>query len=239
MANRETEQEEQQVPVHKMGPWVAQLVSIFTYRGEGPIFTSMGTRYGKLAKELMERAVLCLNICQGITNEDLSRGRIQRRLRAEELMSDDLVAIVRYEIINEDMLTHHEVKKRVFGRKRPPFHDAIRKGRILELKVGHVFFYPVFQFLDNKLSETAANINLILEAKGNPWRAASWWYSPNSNLAGVKPCDLLGTDREPELVVLVKKTVDTGFSVLDAEEVEIDDSETDSVEAEEGEAQHD
>jgi hypothetical protein len=48
--------------------------------------------------------------------------------------------------------------------------------------------------------ETAAEVNVILGARDDPWGAASWWVTVNAWLTA-RPIDLLNTSRAPEIVL--------------------------------------
>ncbi|MFD3873409.1 hypothetical protein [Streptomyces sp. NPDC058623] len=58
---------------------------------------------------------------------------------------------------------------------------------------------PAFQFApDGRLRDTVREVNLLLDADGDPWGAADWWLSPNAWL-DAEPARLLGTADEPRL----------------------------------------
>ncbi|MFD6878652.1 MULTISPECIES: hypothetical protein [unclassified Streptomyces] len=58
---------------------------------------------------------------------------------------------------------------------------------------------PSFQFTpDGRLRDTVRDVNLLLDADGDPWGAADWWLSPNAWL-DAEPALLLGTADEPRL----------------------------------------
>ncbi|MFF3016768.1 hypothetical protein [Streptomyces sp. NPDC057939] len=58
---------------------------------------------------------------------------------------------------------------------------------------------PSFQFTpDGRPRDTVREVNLLLDADGDPWGAADWWLSPNAWLAA-EPVRLFGTSDEPRL----------------------------------------
>lgn len=74
---------------------------------------------------------------------------------------------------------------------------------LLGLPFGRGYLYPAFQFDHDRrdvFSEVRA-ANERLEAANDPWGVASWWVSRHARL-GVRPADLVGTDRRDDLVAV-------------------------------------
>lgn len=85
-----------------------------------------------------------------------------------------------------------------------------RSGRLLGVKVQNRYLYPAFQFDFGKqeLREVAGDVNRLLEALEDPWGVASWWVTSNARLEGAAPRELLGTDRERDLLELASAETD-------------------------------
>ncbi|MGE7434319.1 MULTISPECIES: hypothetical protein [Kitasatospora] len=59
---------------------------------------------------------------------------------------------------------------------------------------------PDFQFgAGGRLRPAVLEVNLLLDAEQDPWAVADWWLSANAWL-GSGPAELLGTDREGQVV---------------------------------------
>ena len=74
---------------------------------------------------------------------------------------------------------------------------------LLGLSSGRGFMYPVFQFDTERRDVHAAvrAVNERLDAAGDPWGVASWWFSRHDRL-GVRPAELVGTDRADDLATV-------------------------------------
>lgn len=74
---------------------------------------------------------------------------------------------------------------------------------LLGLRSGRGFMYPVFQFDPQRRDVYAAvrAVNERLDAAGDPWGVASWWFSRHDRL-GARPVELVGTDRAEDLVTV-------------------------------------
>ena len=72
---------------------------------------------------------------------------------------------------------------------------------LLGLPLGRGYVYPAFQFSTERRNvfPCVRRVNELLVAADDPWGAASWWISSNARL-GTKPVDLIGTDRENDLI---------------------------------------
>ena len=70
---------------------------------------------------------------------------------------------------------------------------------------GRGFLYPRFQFdlAHRRLHPTVVAVNRALDAVGEPWPVASWWVSHHGRLGATAPMDLIATERESDLLVLV------------------------------------
>ena len=74
---------------------------------------------------------------------------------------------------------------------------------LLGLPSGRGYLYPAFQFDPDRrdvFAEVRA-VNERLEAASDPWGVASWWISGHARL-GVRPADLVGTERGDDLVAV-------------------------------------
>ena len=96
---------------------------------------------------------------------------------------------------------------------RPTNRERIRRLRmrssILGLPYGNGFLFPAFQFDPRKRAvfTEVRSVNELLVAVEDPWGVASWWMSRHSRL-GVRPVDLVGTDRGDDLVAVAKAAVE-------------------------------
>ncbi|MDE0170196.1 MAG: hypothetical protein OXS29_11895 [bacterium] len=96
---------------------------------------------------------------------------------------------------------------------RPTNREKIRRLReqssIFGLPYGNGFLYPAFQFDPRKRAvfTEVRSVNEQLIAVEDPWGVASWWMSRNARL-GVRPVDLVGTDRGDDLVAVARATVE-------------------------------
>ena len=72
---------------------------------------------------------------------------------------------------------------------------------LLGLPSGRKFLYPEFQFDPEQrdVFHVVRAVNEQLAAADDPWGVASWWISANDRL-GTRPIDLVGSDREHDLV---------------------------------------
>ena len=76
---------------------------------------------------------------------------------------------------------------------------------LLGLRSGRGFMYPAFQFDPQRRNVHAAvrAVNERLDAAGDPWGVASWWFSRHDRL-GARPAELVGTDRAEHLVTVAE-----------------------------------
>jgi hypothetical protein len=73
---------------------------------------------------------------------------------------------------------------------------------LLGLPVEQGMVYPAFQFQPEpslRPHPLVAEVNERVDAERDPWGAAAWWLTGNRWLSA-RPVDLLGTDREPEIM---------------------------------------
>jgi hypothetical protein len=82
-----------------------------------------------------------------------------------------------------------DAEERVFN---APMHEVgTAETPLLVLERDGNAYAPAFQFdAEGRLLESAAVVNQILGAGGDPWGAASWWLTPHATLRGI-PADLL------------------------------------------------
>ena len=91
--------------------------------------------------------------------------------------------------------------------------EKVRRYRerswLLGLPWARGYLHPAFQF-DAERRDVFAEVRAVnerLDAKGDPWGVASWWISRHGRL-GVRPVDLVGTDRADDLVVVADALLD-------------------------------
>ena len=95
----------------------------------------------------------------------------------------------------------------------PTNREEIRRLRerssVLGLPHGQEFLYPAFQFDPRKRAvfTEVRSVNEQLIAAEDPWGVASWWTSRHSRL-GMRPVDLVGTDRRDDLDAVAKAAVE-------------------------------
>ncbi len=88
---------------------------------------------------------------------------------------------------------------------KPANREKVRSYRdrswLLALPKGRGFIYPKFQFdpVTHDIYAAVRTANETLGAHSDPWGVASWWSSPNDRL-GSTPADLVGTDKDSEIV---------------------------------------
>lgn len=82
--------------------------------------------------------------------------------------------------------------------------EIVRRARtqsaLLGLPQANRYLYPVFQFdfERRQIFPEVAEVNRHLDAAGDPWGVASWWIGRHDRL-GVRPIDLVATERAHEL----------------------------------------
>jgi hypothetical protein len=114
----------------------------------------------------------------------------------------------RREILSRDMLDAPTVAELVGGgakNRREVASVLKRKSLVVALPgSGRGFLYPAFQFdpVEGRVRPVVAQVNRHLQALEDPWGVASWWVSSQPRLDGRSPRDLLGSDEEPDLLVL-------------------------------------
>ncbi len=126
--------------------------------------------------------------------------------------------------ILEDAMMEGKLRRRIFQEQMLSTEDASRalgsdssnlrqlanqqrkKSELLGIPHKNTYLYPAFQFdlIRSQINETAAKVNKLLDAVGDPWGVASWWITPSGSLVGSAPKDLLGTDREEQVLGLAR-----------------------------------
>ena len=82
---------------------------------------------------------------------------------------------------------------------KPSNREKVRQYRrrswLVGLPWGRGYLYPEFQFdpARSDVYEVVRSVNETLDAVGDPWGVASWWFSSHAGL-GARPVDLVGTD---------------------------------------------
>ena len=88
--------------------------------------------------------------------------------------------------------------------KREAASDLRRAGALLGVPVRNRYLYPSFQFdaARAQVHPVVAQVNRLLGAADDPWGVASWWISDHPRLNGARPRDLVGGQRQDDLVAL-------------------------------------
>ena len=88
--------------------------------------------------------------------------------------------------------------------KREAASDLRRAGALLGVPVRNRYLYPSFQFdaARAQVHPVVAQVNRLLGAADDPWGVASWWISDHPRLDGASPRDLVGGQRQDDLVAL-------------------------------------
>lgn len=86
------------------------------------------------------------------------------------------------------------------------YHRA--RSELLGLPVGNTYRFPVFQFdtVSARINPLVAYANIALEAKDDPWGAATWWSASNINMDNARPMDSLQAGS------LTQQTIDAALS---------------------------
>jgi hypothetical protein len=112
-------------------------------------------------------------------------------------------------ILSHDMLDAAAVADLMGGgakNRREVASGLKRRGVVVALPgSGRGFLYPSFQFdpVEKRVRPIVAEVNRHLQALEDPWGVASWWVSSQPRLDGRSPRDVLGSDEEHDLLVLV------------------------------------
>ncbi len=88
--------------------------------------------------------------------------------------------------------------------KREAASDLRRSGALLGVPVRNKYLYPSFQIdaARARVYPVVADVNRLLGAADDPWGVASWWISDHPRLDGARPRDLVGGQRQDDLVAL-------------------------------------
>jgi len=88
--------------------------------------------------------------------------------------------------------------------KREAASDLRRAGALLGVPVRNRYLYPSFQVdaARAQVYPVVAQVNRLLGAADDPWGVASWWISDHPRLNGARPRDLVGGQRQDDLVAL-------------------------------------
>lgn len=78
------------------------------------------------------------------------------------------------------------------------------QGALLGVPVGGIHIYPAFQIdpTGRCVNRAVAAVNQHRNAAGQPWVCALWWLTAHPRLGWVAPKELVGGDREVELLEL-------------------------------------
>jgi hypothetical protein len=89
--------------------------------------------------------------------------------------------------------------------------SQLRRKGLLGLSFGRRSIrYPAFQFdfTRGTTRPIVLKVNKLLDGEGDPWGVASWWVRSDTRLHGKSPRELLGTDRENDLLVMAQSDVE-------------------------------
>ena len=113
-------------------------------------------------------------------------------------------------VLDVDMLTSGAVAEALGIRGRNPREAASRLrrgGRLLGVldRSSRAYVFPAFQVdpVRNRVHPVVEAVNQSLGAAEDPWGVGSWWVSPHPRLEDLAPMDLVGTQEEVDLLVLV------------------------------------
>lgn len=84
-----------------------------------------------------------------------------------------------------------------------------RRGELLGLRVVNRYLFPAFQIdtARRRVLPVAVAVNRLLGAAQDPWGVASWWFSDNARLGGVRPADLAADECRAEDVLRAARAV--------------------------------
>ena len=83
------------------------------------------------------------------------------------------------------------------------------RSELVGLPHGRGYVFPAFQFdvTRRRLHDSVVAVNKLLDAADDPWGVSSWWLSTNGRL-GCRPADLVGTERDGDLVVVAESLLE-------------------------------
>ncbi|MYG79953.1 MAG: hypothetical protein F4189_16555 [Acidimicrobiaceae bacterium] len=111
------------------------------------------------------------------------------------------------EILQEPMLTEHEAALALDSTRADTgsVEEYRSSSWLIRLPTDRGYRYPEFQFDRARagIHDVVRDVNVRLDAAGDPWGVASWWFSRVAYLDG-RPADLVGSHDEAEIVVASK-----------------------------------
>ena len=113
---------------------------------------------------------------------------------------------VRHRVLDEPMLTAEAVAQALGSQSVNPRQYANtkrRKSELLGLPVKNRQLFPAFQVDTSRqrVRHGIAEVNRLLDAAGDPWGVASWWFSEDAWLDGERPADAVAKPGGPERVL--------------------------------------
>lgn len=117
------------------------------------------------------------------------------------MSNDDLARVTEARIMAFPMTLASQLREKAVD---VPALDPHRQGVIILVKDG-VGYVPTFQLAPNEEGywKIVTTINDLLKSYIEPWGVADWWLLGNGWL-GCAPADLLGKDRDEDLLAAAK-----------------------------------
>jgi len=138
-------------------------------------------------------------------------GEPKQVIGAERLLRDALLRGEVEQRVFEEAMLEAEAAGQVLGSRAKSnprqYPNKLRKdGVLLGVPHGNRFLFLAFQF-DTKrrrIHPVVQEVNLLLEAKNDPFGVASWWITPSERLGGRPPKDLIGRNDEEQIRALAE-----------------------------------
>lgn len=113
---------------------------------------------------------------------------------------------VRHRVLDEPLLTAEAVAHALGSQSVNPRQYANakrRKSELLGLPVKNRQLFPAFQIdaSRQRIRPGIAEVNRLLDAAGDPWGVASWWFSEDAWLGRARPSDAIVEPGGPERVL--------------------------------------
>lgn len=95
---------------------------------------------------------------------------------------ESIMAMAKSFILEHEMLDASEASSICdpFDHTHRALQAKVASSQLIQLAHAGKFLYPAFQFLlSGEGAAVLGKVNVALDAKGDPWAVASWWYSPS------------------------------------------------------------
>lgn len=197
-------------------------------RHPGPLLARLAARWAVPEADLLDAAALLAARHHALEGEEselrswlallAERSELAQRLGGEprqvldELAQSVLVrAKLQGEAVDtiwrEPMLEPRDAAVALGARaaNREKVRQYRERSWLLGLPWGRGYLYPAFQFDPERrdVFPVVRAVNELLDAVDDPWGVASWWVSRHARL-GVRPVDLVGTERAEDLVAVAE-----------------------------------